>query len=202
MSRKSNCGDIVRYQRLNIGRGKTETDYLVFNCHHSYRNCCRSLFLHRFSQSSSIFFSCFPGNADWQVTFELKHVGGFACGIPDMDTIVLTGGRIHQYVTRWDCEENIYNFMYQIMQDVTNLCVFISSPVFRYNVTGFVEELPRLPKPSIGHACAAFPDTGVRTSHLFLGQAMRTFWNVFIQLSFVQLLSRTKSHDHLSKIQK
>ena len=125
LSRKSNCGDIVRYQRLNIGRGKTETDYLVFNCHHSYRNCCRSLFLHRFSQSSSIFFSCFPGNADWQVTFELKHVGGYACGIPDMDTIVLTGGRIHQYVTRWDCEENIYNFMYQIMQDVTNLCVFV-----------------------------------------------------------------------------
>ena len=110
---------------LNIVRGKTETDYLVFNCHHSYRNCWRSLFLHRFSQSSSIFFSCFPGNADWQVTFELKHVGGYACGIPDMDTIVLTGGNTHQYVTRWDCEENIYNFMYQIMQDVTNLCVFV-----------------------------------------------------------------------------
>ena len=34
----------------------------------------------------------------------------------------------------------------------------------RYNVTGFVEELPQLPLPEnrFGHACAALPTTGVR----------------------------------------
>ena len=40
-------------------------------------------------------------------SFELKHSGGGACGIPEAgDTIVLTGGGnhnagAHNYVTRW-----------------------------------------------------------------------------------------------------
>ena len=32
----------------------------------------------------------------------------------------------------------------------------------RYNVNGFVEELPKLPEKITEHACAALPDTGVR----------------------------------------
>ena len=39
-------------------------------------------------------------------TFELRHSGQFACGIPEEDTIVMTGGidewpNSHDYVTRW-----------------------------------------------------------------------------------------------------
>ena len=34
--------------------------------------------------------------------FDLSHSGAQACGIPDAgDTIVLTGGYDHNYVTRW-----------------------------------------------------------------------------------------------------
>ena len=35
-------------------------------------------------------------------TFELRHSGAYACGIPDEDTIVMTGGDYppHNYVTR------------------------------------------------------------------------------------------------------
>ena len=33
--------------------------------------------------------------------FELRHSGDRSCGIPDEDTIVMTGGFGHQYVTRW-----------------------------------------------------------------------------------------------------
>ena len=33
--------------------------------------------------------------------FELEHAGYGACGISDGDTIVMTGGFGHNYVTRW-----------------------------------------------------------------------------------------------------
>ena len=33
-------------------------------------------------------------------TFDLRHSGYKACGIPDEDTIVMTGGFLHNYVTR------------------------------------------------------------------------------------------------------
>ena len=33
-------------------------------------------------------------------TFALRHDGRGACGIPDEDTIVMTGGYKHDYVTR------------------------------------------------------------------------------------------------------
>ena len=33
-------------------------------------------------------------------TFALEHSGESACGIPDKDTIVMTGGFEHNYVTR------------------------------------------------------------------------------------------------------
>ena len=33
---------------------------------------------------------------------------------------------------------------------------------FRYNVSGFVEELTQLPENRWGHSCAAIPSTGVR----------------------------------------
>ena len=51
-----------------------------------------------------------PGFAKWSSfhlffdtgggTFDLRHSGWDACGIPDEDTIVMTGGRFHGYVTR------------------------------------------------------------------------------------------------------
>ena len=34
-------------------------------------------------------------------TFELRHSGHSVCGIPDEETIVMTGGASHNYVTRW-----------------------------------------------------------------------------------------------------
>ena len=34
-------------------------------------------------------------------TFDLRHNGERACGIPDEETIVMTGGDGHNYVTRW-----------------------------------------------------------------------------------------------------
>jgi len=62
-------------------------------------------------------------------TFALRHSGDHACGIPDKDTIVMTGGHTpHDYVTR-------------------------------YNINGFVEELPRLTGKRFAHACAALPST-------------------------------------------
>jgi len=61
-------------------------------------------------------------------TFALRHSGLHACGIPDEDTIVMTGGGNHYYVTR-------------------------------YNVNGFVEELPHLPENRYLHVCAALPST-------------------------------------------
>jgi len=63
-------------------------------------------------------------------TFELRHSGDLACGIPDGDTIVMTGGAGHNH-----------------------------NHVTRYNVDGFVEELPQLPKKRAAHACAALPST-------------------------------------------
>jgi len=66
-----------------------------------------------------------PGGA----TFALSHGGGQACGIPDGETLILTGGRTHSFVTRYD-------------------------------VNGFVKELPQLPESRFAHACAALPTTG------------------------------------------
>merc|ERR1719151_488900 len=66
-----------------------------------------------------------PGGA----TFALRHSGYRACGIPDGETFILTGGDFHSFVTR-------------------------------YNVNGFVKELPQLPESRYGHACAALPSTG------------------------------------------
>ena len=34
-------------------------------------------------------------------TFELRHSGNRACGIPEEDTIVMTGGILNNHVTRW-----------------------------------------------------------------------------------------------------
>ena len=66
-------------------------------------------------------------------TFLLEHNGYGACGIPDGDTILLTGGNDHfpdgNFVTR-------------------------------YGISGFVEELPQLPENRWHHACAALPTTG------------------------------------------
>jgi len=76
--------------------------------------------------SASLTAETVPGGSG----FDLRHRGYLACGIPDAgDTIVLTGGFRHNYVTR-------------------------------YNVNGFVEELPQLPENRYAHACSALPATG------------------------------------------
>merc|ERR1712037_618099 len=62
-------------------------------------------------------------------TFSLRHSGRLACGIPDGETVILTGGSGHTFVTRYD-------------------------------INGFVEELPQLPENRYAHACAALPSTG------------------------------------------
>ena len=41
-----------------------------------------------------------PGGA----TFSLRHSGDLACGIPDGETLILTGGAGHNFVTRWEHE--------------------------------------------------------------------------------------------------
>ena len=44
--------------------------------------------------------------------------------------------------------------------------------IFRYNISGFVEELPPLPEQTHGHTCAVLPSTGVR---LDLDQPLEQF---------------------------
>ena len=47
--------------------------------------------------------------------------------------------------------------------DTSSTFLHTSNIFTRYNVNGFVEELPQLPEDRNGHACAALPATGVRT---------------------------------------
>ena len=47
---------------------------------------------------SSYFFNCFiPSDGEF---FDLAHNGFLTCGIPDGDSFVLTGGLLHNFVTR------------------------------------------------------------------------------------------------------
>ena len=95
-------------------------------------------------------------------TFELRHSGNRACGIPEEDTIVITGGIYNNYVTRWvgfekpDRTYNLANMRGYHHHHCTCCC--------RYNVDGFVKELPQLPENRYGHACAALPSTKVKIS--------------------------------------
>ena len=41
-----------------------------------------------------------PLSTSGGATFALRHSGHGACGVPFEETIVLTGGRYHNYVTR------------------------------------------------------------------------------------------------------
>ena len=47
-------------------------------------------------------------------------------------------------------------------QNPTNIFSNPSGKSCRYNIHGFVEELPKLPENRFGHACAALPSTEVR----------------------------------------
>ena len=50
---------------------------------------------------SSFFFNCFiPSDGEF---FDLAHNGFLTCGIPDGDSFVLTGGLLHNFVTRFTC---------------------------------------------------------------------------------------------------
>ena len=62
----------------------------------------------------------------------------------------------------------------------------------RYNVNGFVEELPQLPENRYGHACSALPSTGVRPAHpTFLTSALQ---------AFVVAGGKDGSHNYLSSV--
>ena len=86
-------------------------------------------------------------------TFNLKHNGG-GCGVSFGDSFILISGFIdynanstgHQYVSRYNMQNSIGNLW--ILQ------------IFRYNVSGFVEELPPLPDTRLFHACAAVKQVG------------------------------------------
>ena len=140
------------------------------------RDCARYLIEQR--QASNRI----PGGA----TFSLRHSGANACGIPDGETLILTGGDGHNFVTRWVHEhedrnsfsyghedanyENPHTFEKQMWETAQKYAPdfdpFTSVPCtskgYRYNVNGFVEELPQLPENRNAHACAALPATGVR----------------------------------------
>jgi len=62
--------------------------------------------------------------------FDLSHSGDQACGIPEAGDTFVLTGGVN------------HNY------------------VTRYNVNGFVEELPQLPENRLGHACGALPATG------------------------------------------
>ena len=49
---------------------------------------------------------------------------------------------------------------------------WVSANICRYNINGFVEELPQLPENRESHSCAALPSTGVR---LDLDQPLKPF---------------------------
>ena len=58
--------------------------------------------------------------------------------------------------------ERIYN--------PSNIKLSPSAKSCRYDISGFVEELPRLLEIRMGHVCAAIPATGVRlTQPIFKG---------------------------------
>ena len=55
----------------------------------------------------------------------------------------------------------------------------------RYNISGFVEELPQLPENRREHACAALPATGVRlTLPIFKGMIHLKHNQVLYELIF------------------
>ena len=96
----------------------------------------------------------------------------------------MTGGAVHSFVTRWEHEhrnsfsyghedannDNPNTFEKQMCETAQKYApdfdpfpsVPCTSKDCRYDVNGFVEELPQLPESIWAHACAALPTTGVR----------------------------------------
>ena len=50
----------------------------------------------------------------------------------------------------------------KIYKSIQHILMSITAKSCRYDVNGFVEELPQLPEERYGHACAALPITKVR----------------------------------------
>ena len=69
-------------------------------------------------------------------TFALEHGGNGACGIPDGDTIIMTGGFGQNYVTRFVLElevaglENISFTQHQILAGTTQVVLWRNFPSF------------------------------------------------------------------------
>ena len=136
------------------------------------RDCARFLIEQRQASNRN------PGGA----TFSLRHSGESACGIPDGETLILTGGDGHTFVTRWEHRnsfsyghedannDNPNTFEKQMCETAQKYApdfdpfpsVPCTSKDCRYDVNGVVEELPQLPESIWAHACAALPTTGVR----------------------------------------
>ena len=61
--------------------------------------------------------------------FPLEHFGGYTCGVPDGDTIVLTGGFTHNYVTRWEKKVNMVEI--SVMLILIMIMIFMILEVIR-----------------------------------------------------------------------
>ena len=71
----------------------------------------------------------------------LVHPSSSSCLISDGDTFTVTGGWWGDWVTRW------------LWSIHTKLNISFTPKVCRYNILGFIEELPGLPAKRFGHAC-------------------------------------------------
>ena len=78
------------------------------------RDCARYLIEQRQASNRN------PGGA----TFDLSHNGNGACPIPEDDTLILTGGHSHNFVTRWE-HEHRNSFLYSHEDANDNLHTFV-----------------------------------------------------------------------------
>ena len=77
--------------------------------------------------------------------FSLLHHSSSSCVIADGETFTVTGGWWGNWVTRslWSMNNKLH----------IACPLGVTSKVCRYNISGFVEELPALPAKRFGHAC-------------------------------------------------
>ena len=86
--------------------------------------------------------------------FLLVHPSSSSCAISDGDTFTVTGGWWGNWVTRWLWSMNI------------GCPVGFTSKVCRYNILGFIEELPSLPAKRFGHACGLLGEVILKCTYI------------------------------------
>ena len=83
---------------------------------------------------------------------------------------VLKHNRNHHhylYLVQSSIYQRHCNHLYAMSPNYLNaICILSILPAMsiRYNISGFVEELPKLPEKRYYHACSALPATGVRST--------------------------------------